>query len=678
MRSRILLIILFALSVNFLFAQKEAASDTSRILEEVVVKAYAHQKSPEIIPAAITVLRRSDMERFSNSNLMPVINMTPGVRMEERSPGSYRLSVRGSSIRSPFGVRNVKVYWNGMPLTDPGGNTYLNLLDFNSADQIEIIRGPGASRYGAGTGGVLLMESLPVRERSVSEVTAGSYGMLRLSEKLKIGNDSKYLQVKFAHQKYGGYRTQSAMQRNFIQLDARQPISPSTALSFFGFASDLNYQTPGGLTLEQFNDDPTQARPAGGPNPGAVEQKAAVSNMTLFGGLKLEHDWGKNWNTEFHLGGNLTDFKNPAIRNYEQRSEKSLLWRMVTDYRYKKGKFSFGTEGQSGSGKISVSQNLSGQKGDLTGKVKTPARTGLVFAQNDLDLPLNFFLTTGLSLNQYKINFSQSFPDPINETALSKWIVIPRAGLSKKIADGLTGYAQIGKGFSPPTTAEFFPSTAVFNPDLKSESGYNSEAGLKGKIRSLNYTINAFRLRLNNSIVVRRDEAGADYFVNAGSTMQRGVESSLRFQMTQRADAFKHFAVWMSGAFNNFKFENYLQGSSDLSGNRLTGTPEIFGTGGIDFTPSSGFNFQLTTTYCGTLPLDDRNTVFAGEYWVFGIRTGYRSKSERYPLEVMAGVDNLTNRQYSAGHDLNAAGGRFYNAAPGRSFYAGIILRQGR
>ncbi|MEJ0103149.1 MAG: hypothetical protein WDO19_11585 [Bacteroidota bacterium] len=44
------------------------------------------------------------------------MNNTPGVRMEERSPGSYRLNLRGSTLRSPFGVRNVKVYlgWNSI------------------------------------------------------------------------------------------------------------------------------------------------------------------------------------------------------------------------------------------------------------------------------------------------------------------------------------------------------------------------------------------------------------------------------------------------------------------------------------------------------------------------------------------------------------------------------------
>ena len=47
----------------------------------------------------------------------------------------------------------MKVYWNEIPLTDGGGNTYLNLVDLNELTGAEIIKGPAASTYGAGTGG---------------------------------------------------------------------------------------------------------------------------------------------------------------------------------------------------------------------------------------------------------------------------------------------------------------------------------------------------------------------------------------------------------------------------------------------------------------------------------------------------------------------------------------------
>src|SRR5690606_23191349 len=136
---------------------------------------------------------------------LPAVNLVPGVRMEERSPGSYRFSIRGSSLRSPFGVRNVKANWNGLPFTDGGGNTYLNLLDFSAIGSMEIIKGPGASLYGAGTGGVLLMKS-PVIEgnRIEASLVGGSYGLRRYLLGGQVKNENINASLHLSHHKSDG------------------------------------------------------------------------------------------------------------------------------------------------------------------------------------------------------------------------------------------------------------------------------------------------------------------------------------------------------------------------------------------------------------------------------------------------------------------------------------------
>src|SRR5207245_1200850 len=114
------------------------------------------------------------------NSLVSSMNTVPGVRMEERSPGSYRLSIRGSLLRSPFGVRDVKVYYDEIPLTDAGGNTYLNAIDVNSVQGIEILKGPDGSLFGANSGGVVLIS--PVNRYNdnnylSAELNGGSYGL---------------------------------------------------------------------------------------------------------------------------------------------------------------------------------------------------------------------------------------------------------------------------------------------------------------------------------------------------------------------------------------------------------------------------------------------------------------------------------------------------------------------
>ncbi len=129
-----------------------AAQTDTTVLQGVTVQGYAQQRDLSTVPGAVSVVRGQDMQRVAPGSLVPAFNAAPGVRMEERSPGSYRLNIRGSSLRSPFGVRNVKMYYNGLPFTDPGGNTYLNQFSPVIFSSLEVLKGPGSSLYGAGTG----------------------------------------------------------------------------------------------------------------------------------------------------------------------------------------------------------------------------------------------------------------------------------------------------------------------------------------------------------------------------------------------------------------------------------------------------------------------------------------------------------------------------------------------
>ena len=121
-------LIIFVLLPFSVSAQHIYNEDSALILENVIVKAYEQNRSLIKVAAPVSVIGQSQLNRFGNLSILPAVNITPGVSMEERSPGSYRLNIRGSSLRSPFGVRDVKIYLNDIPLTDPSGNTYLNQL----------------------------------------------------------------------------------------------------------------------------------------------------------------------------------------------------------------------------------------------------------------------------------------------------------------------------------------------------------------------------------------------------------------------------------------------------------------------------------------------------------------------------------------------------------------------
>ena len=452
-----------------LFAQK-SADDSVRVLNEVVVKAYASDRSIQEVPAAIGVVKESELNRFSPASILPAVNMVPGVRMEERSPGSYRFSIRGSSLRSPFGVRNVKFYWNGLPLTDGGGNTYLNLIDFNSISSMEIIKGPGGSLYGAGTGGVVLLASPSItREDLRLSIMTGSYGLFRFQTSIILTPSKKFqIQVGIGAQKSDGYRQQTNMNRLMTQVNWRNVLSSKSFLSGTIFVTDLSYQTPGGLTEAQYDQDPRQARPRAGTSPGAVDQKAAVSNRTGYAGLSFDHTWNDRWSSRIGMFGSYTNFKNPAIRNYEKRQEENWGGRADTQYKFERGssngKLILGAEYQHFYSPDSVFENLSGIAGKLQTADFLRSQIVIGFAQAELDLSRNFYLTIGASGNFINYKFLRTSVSPeVNQERNFTPVVSPRIAILKKISSDLSIYGSISRGFSPPSLAEVRPSTGAFN-----------------------------------------------------------------------------------------------------------------------------------------------------------------------------------------------------------------------
>lgn len=652
-------------------------------LETVLIQAYATNKPIIEVPASIGYLDQNALQRFNNTSILPAVNTVPGVRMEERSPGSFRFSIRGSLLRSPFGVRNVKAYWNNLPFTDGGGNTYLNLIDFNAIGNIEIIKGPGGSLYGAGTGGVVLLKSPSVRgDNTEASFIAGSYGLRRFYVSKEIHSEKVNARVHYGRITYDGYREQTAMRRDAFNADVTVQLNSRNALSATLFYTDLNYETPGGLTQAQFDENPQQARPAGGPNKGAAEQQAEVSNKTPYFGISYEHDWNEKWSTRVGVFGSHSDFSNPTIRNTELRNETNIGTRAETHYifgeRTRKTKVTLGGEYQYFRSPITIHGNSFGVLDTLQTQDKLASRQMFFFAQAEIHLPANFFLTLGSSINFLQYDFNRSYPNLVNEERSFDPAFAPRVALLNKITPELSLYASVSQGFSPPSVAELYPSRQIFDKNIDAEKGNDYEAGVKGAInRSLNFDLTVYSFQLKRTLVIRRDASlpgEPEYFVNAGSTSQRGIEAFVSWDVVKEGGGtISDLTIWNSYARNKYRFTEFIQDETDYSGNKLTGVPPSVNSSGLDIAFKQRVTINLTGTYVDHTPLNDANTVFANEYFLLGGRVTYTiPANHEYKFAVFAGIDNALDKKYSLGNDLNAVGGRFFNAAAPRNYYAGV------
>ncbi|MFL5774488.1 MAG: TonB-dependent receptor [Flavisolibacter sp.] len=676
-------ILVLSIAIGFyckISAQDESDSSRVKPLSEIIIRAYEQNRKLKDVPAAVNYVGRSAIERFGFGSMVQAVNSTPGVRMEERSPGSFRFNIRGSSLRSPFGVRNVKVYYNDLPITDPGGHTYLNQLGYYNFNSIEVIKGPGSSLYGAGTGGVLLIESLDLNEKpgAMAEYAAGSYGMQNIYGSISTSSGKNTSRVGFQHQESEGYRDQSALKRNVHSWAGNFQLGEKKILKTTFLYGDLFYETPGALTLAEFKANPKAARPAGGGFPSAVNAKASIRQRTFITGASYRQQLTPSIENASVLYGMFTELRNPTIRNYGKSSEPHVGGR--TDFKYRLNsnnkvlQIDAGGEWQEGFTSVSIHKNINGLPDSLQTYDEIHNRQSFIFSQASIDFK-NWSIIAGGSLNWLRVSFQRFTPITTGkQTRQFNNQISPRLAIMKKLGS-LNVYSSISRGFSPPTTAELLPTGGAINFGLNAEEGTNYDLGFKGSLKKLNIDINAFHFALKETIVQRRDSSGGDYFVNAGGTKQHGIETYVSYPVLTGNYSIQQCLLWLSHTWHDFHYKDFKQLNNDFTGNQLPGVSPHSISSGFDLLTRKGFQLHLTWYYGSKLPLNDANSEYAEAYNILGSKISYQWLLNQWRIKIMAGADNLLDQHYSLGNDINAFGGRYYNAAPGRNFYGALLIQ---
>ena len=685
-KRRLQLSTLFSLLISFSFAQSKV--DSVQKVDEIIIRAYLSEQSILQVPASVSLISARQLRNQPGISMLPALNSVPGIRMEERSPGSYRLSIRGSSLRSPFGVRNVKIYLDEFPLTDAGGNTYLNLIDVNSLNNVEILKGPDGSLFGANSGGVVLLN--PIDKRADSSwvnagISGGSYGLFQEQIALQKKFKKSYLNINQSYQQSDGYREHSAMSRNFAQMMYRLNYAKANQLRVIAFYSDLEYKTPGGLTLAQYTANPKAARPSTAFVAGPVAQQARIENQTLYAGIVNEAKIFNNFKHVFAVYGSITDYLNPFITNYEVRKENTGGIRTYFELqgKQKQGfnwKWNAGLELQSTSADIANYTNNKGIKGLLQAQDDIISNQFFYFTRfaANINEKLSAELAASLNYNNYK--FSKDFQrGQVTERKFNPELM-PRLALSYKLSDILALRSSISRGYSPPTIAEVRASDNKINTNIESEKGWNYEAGFRLRNSTDRLWIDAsiFQYRLQNAIVRRVNADDTEYYLNAGGTRQNGIETQASYWLIEPGSKgiITGLQIQNSYTLSRYFFKNYINGNSNFSGNRLTGTPRTVLINGLDIQLQKNFYLFAQHNYTSKIALNDANSVYSNAFNLVHLKAGWRTaKFGKNTLDIFAGIDNLLNETYSLGNDINAFGGRFFNAAAPRNFFGGMKVR---
>ncbi|MCH8330724.1 MAG: Plug domain-containing protein, partial [Bacteroidetes bacterium] len=185
--------------------------DTLIMLKEVEIRAFDSELPLEHTPVPITVIDEVQLNNANNGSILSAINMVPGVKMESRGlGGSRRISIRGSLLRSPFGVRNISVFLYGVPITDADGSTPFELADPFLLDRIEVVKGPSSSLYGSGMGGVIFLDdSLNTKNmRLTTELGSQGYTKIHFGSGFQSGKFK--MSYDYIYQRHRGWREQES------------------------------------------------------------------------------------------------------------------------------------------------------------------------------------------------------------------------------------------------------------------------------------------------------------------------------------------------------------------------------------------------------------------------------------------------------------------------------------
>ena len=231
-----------------------APSVTSSVARDSLNQAPAGQTA--------TTIDRSQYEERPAFSVADVLRDSPGISIKQgNGPRDIGISIRGSNARNGFGIRNLVIFDDGFPVTQPDGLSRSDLIDPRAYGAIDVIRGPSSALYGNyATGGALNFRTRPGGTINGAEygTEGGSFGYLNnyTTYGQKVGNFEASL---FASDARGdGFIQNSWFNTQTVNFLATLKATPDDRLTFKLINNDLFTRLPVRLSLNQYFQNPFQ------------------------------------------------------------------------------------------------------------------------------------------------------------------------------------------------------------------------------------------------------------------------------------------------------------------------------------------------------------------------------------------------------------------------------------
>ncbi len=211
----------------------------------------------------VTTIPGTQFQNQPAFSIGEILRESPGISIKQgNGPRDVGISIRGSNARNGFGIRNIQVFEDGFPVTQPDGLSRTDLTDPHAYSAIDVFRGPSSAMFGNyATGGAINFSTRPgsaIRGADVGSDT-GKFGYF--NEYTQIGNlgESYEYSLFASHVRGNGFQPNSSFTTTTGNVLAS--YSPTLDDKFTAKVIDnyLGTALPIRLSFNQYNTNPFQS-----------------------------------------------------------------------------------------------------------------------------------------------------------------------------------------------------------------------------------------------------------------------------------------------------------------------------------------------------------------------------------------------------------------------------------
>ena len=685
----------------------QAKDGNPAALEAIVVSATREPEDALLIPAAIDVIVARDIRRAQPAiHLSESLQRVPGVVARDRQnyAQDLQISIRGYGARSTFGVRGVRLYTDGIPASMPDGQGQVSHFALESADRIEVLRGPFSALYGNSSGGVisLFTADAPAAAEFGGGFVAGSDGLQRMSLSLRAPwgarRDGSAL-LDLSEVDTEGYRDHSAAQRRNAQALLKGTFGSDGHYTLLANALNLQADDPQGLTATDLRGDRRAA------SPGALnfDTRKSVSQEQF--GARIERRfsaghmisataWTGNRATAQMLSVPVAVQRNSPLHNGgaidldRDYFGVDARWQWSAELLDRPFSLTTGMQVEVADERRRGYENFVGTQLGVIGALRRDednhVRGQDFYLQADWVLAERWRVNAGARRSEVRFDSRDRYltaanPDDSGQVTFSR--SSPVAGVLFRATPWLSLYANAGSGFETPTFAELAyrsDGASGLNVGLRPARSENQEIGFRARQDRWSASAAMFHSRTEDELVVVSNQGGRSVFDNAGLTRRRGIELAFAGELSE------HWHVATSYTFLDARYRSDFtvcgappcaQGDALIAaGRHIPGLARHFAWSELRWTPRADTDLLLQGRYSDRVFVDDRNRSSAPSYTSFDLGAERRFDAAGLQWRAFARLNNVLDRDIIGSVIVNDANGRYFEPAPGRHWVAGLSL----